>query len=178
VSGRLRQALDSRRVAHLRINEIADLWARPLAYSEFIIDLENTVLSYGATAAFDRSVVALRDLHLELLPGRVVLVTNSRDGGLGLLARQATGFDVVERAHKPFTSRAVLARYVGRDPIVVGDQPLTDGLLAWRLRCPFVELRLHDQVEPLWPRLLRLGGAVVGRLIFTDDSQTVPKWGT
>jgi len=53
-----------------------------------------------------------------------------------------------------------------RPVVVIGDQPLTDGLLAWRLDGVFLHWR-HDGPTPWWPRLQRTLGRLVLPFAFT-----------
>lgn len=51
---------------------------------------------------------------------------------------------------------------------VVGDQILTDGLLAWRLQSPFIQWEL-DRVlgMPIWPFIQKRIGYSLRHVIFT-----------
>jgi predicted HAD superfamily phosphohydrolase YqeG len=161
------------RIHRVRRYDIADL--SPLDSEIFshltaIIDLENTVVPYGSV----RHKPATEELltHLELKWFRdVQFVTNSRSTDLAAMVHQVTGRNVVRGAHKPFTSRHLLGTHASPGALVViGDQVLTDGLLAWRLRCPFIQLQIGDGREPVWPSLLRWFGTLLSRFLFDDSS--------
>ena len=66
--------------------------------------------------------------------------------------------NLVAAARKPW--RTIYLRSAPRPIAVVGDQPLTDGLLAWRLGGTFIQWQ-HDDRGPWWPRLQRLVGQAV-----------------
>lgn len=69
------------------------------------------------------------------------------------------------RARKPLFAPGDEFRLGGRRTLVVGDQYLTDGLLAWRFGFSFA---LVESVErrPTWPRAQFYVGQVMSRLFF------------
>ena len=87
----------------------------------------------------------------------VALLTNSRrvPSVLPLDGRLAVTYRV--RARKPWLKLAEL-RSLPRPFVVVGDQPLTDGLVAWRLDAPFFQLVLPDEARLPVRLQARLGG--------------------
>lgn len=86
----------------------------------------------------------------------VHVVTNSARGvSDGLLP---ASWRYLRVARKPFTRLQVPP-----GAVVVGDQPLQDGLLAWRLGATFVAVPLPRDA-PLWARLLHAAGTPVSRL--------------
>lgn len=134
-----------------------------------IVDVENTLVPYrssevGATALLDEALCGLDDL-LQLRC--VVFLSNSRAqfpvGTGGRLTRVVS----ISRARKPWTSKSTLNRIAGEAPIaaVCGDQPLTDGVLAWRLNVEYFQMLITREGEPLWPRLIRLLGTPVFSLL-------------
>ena len=85
----------------------------------------------------------------------VVFATNSRRTRPN--PEPIAGISVVVLVHaaKPFRTRYM--RGLPRPIAVVGDQLLTDGILAWRLGSPFIEWE-HREPTPWWPRAqMRLG---------------------
>ena len=84
---------------------------------------------------------------------------------------------MVSRGNKPWTTRGRLGLRGSRIPIVVvGDQVLTDGLLAWRLRATFLHLVIDDEEEALRQATMRRIGRIVIRILFrrmtTGDLET------
>ncbi|WP_380166818.1 hypothetical protein [Jannaschia sp. R86511] len=69
-----------------------------------------------------------------------------------------TGWRQRSRARKPLTRLRVPA-----GAVVVGDQPLQDGLLAWRLRATFVRVPLPP-AAPWWARVTHAAFGPVSRL--------------
>lgn len=131
---------------------------RANGFNTAVVDLENTLVPYGPA----RSAVEL-EAEMADLPGgilKAVIVSNARwTRNLDHLGR----WPVVGLARKPFTSldRIASALEGSRIDVVIGDQYLTDGLLAWRLNVPFIQVHRPAGREPLWPRLMRLMGGVV-----------------
>jgi predicted HAD superfamily phosphohydrolase YqeG len=126
-----------------------------------IVDLDNTIVPYDTPEA-DRMNQATEVIeHFGKLPGvgKAVVVTNGPGAALPGL---------VSRARKPFTSRRRLG--LTHDAIcwVVGDQIVTDGLLAWRLRAPFFLSPLDTSSEPKRARMQRRVGALLERLFFVE----------
>ena len=82
--------------------------------------------------------------------GRVIVMTNGRQRGLS---------QVIGQGNKPFTTRRRLGLDDGSGPVlVVGDQVLTDGLLAWRLRATYLHLVVDEATEDTQQaRMRRIG---------------------
>jgi hypothetical protein len=73
----------------------------------------------------------------------------------------------VSPAHKPWRTHYLAD--LPRPMVVIGDQVLTDGMLACRLRAPFIQLASRDR-SPWWPRLQTAVGRPVARVTFrTED---------
>jgi predicted HAD superfamily phosphohydrolase YqeG len=71
---------------------------------------------------------------------------------------------VINRGNKPWTSRRRLGVDPARERIwVVGDQILTDGLLAWRLGAEFFHCAIQQTGEHTGQAVMRHVGRVVGR---------------
>lgn len=125
-----------------------------------IVDLDNTLVAYGdddetVTETVRRFVEAVPDAAPQV--ERIVVLSNGRR----VIEVPSTSV-YRHRARKPFTPGMA---DLGRSVAVVGDQPLTDGLLAWRLGAPFLHLVRSGQ-EPWWPRLMRRLGTVVVDVLF------------
>ncbi len=74
---------------------------------------------------------------------------------------------MVSRGNKPWTSRRRLGLRGSSAPlVVVGDQVLTDGLLAWRLRATFLHLVIDDEGEDRRQAIMRRIGSVVLLMLF------------
>jgi predicted HAD superfamily phosphohydrolase YqeG len=69
------------------------------------------------------------------------------------------------RAHKPFFSPPAEVRACGSNAVVIGDQFLTDGLLAWRYGFSFCVIA-PSRSEPAWPRIQRKIGQIVLHWLF------------
>jgi len=81
---------------------------------------------------------------------------------------------MVSRGNKPWTTRRRLGLSGNREPIVVvGDQVLTDGLLAWRLRATFLHLVIDDEEEERRQAIMRRIGAMITAVLFRSDASRV-----
>jgi predicted HAD superfamily phosphohydrolase YqeG len=106
-------------------------------------------------------VSALRAASPELVS--LVFASNARR--LDLVPPDGCG-PVVVGARKPWR-----VGYLSAAPVpivVVGDQVVTDGLLAWRIGATFVHWR-DAGPAPKWPRIQRGLGRVVARWVFIND---------
>ncbi len=75
------------------------------------------------------------------------------------------------RGNKPWTSRRRLGlRTADREVWVVGDQVLTDGILAWRLGARFIHLAIADSGEGGGGAVLGALGRAVSRLILRESA--------
>lgn len=139
---------------------VAALGARTLVF-----DVEPLVATWDGTQdSLDRGVSGVLDLVRDLTGIRAVcFATNSARRPSAL--PQLPGVEVIYlvSARKPFG----LAPYA-RLPlpgVVIGDQVLTDGLLARRLGYSFLHYR-HPQAGPAGPRVLDGIGQLARPLIF------------
>lgn len=94
----------------------------------------------------------------------IVFTSNSRRELPRLPHGNVIATRVVPAARKPW--RTDYLRYCPRPLIVVGDQLITDGLLAWRVRAAFLHW-LHAGSIPWWPRLQAAIGRIVCSIFFT-----------
>ena len=77
---------------------------------------------------------------------------------------------MISRGNKPWTTRGRLGLRGSRVPlVVVGDQVLTDGLLAWRLRATFLYLVIDDEAEERRQATMRLIGRALIRMLFQRE---------
>ena len=129
-----------------------------------ICDVDNTLAPQGVplgefgmlvNAAIDR-IEANRNV------ARVIALTN---GPQRQVAR------MVSRGNKPWTTRRRLGLRGSRAPVVVvGDQVLTDGVLAWRLRATFLHLVIDDETEERRQAVMRRVGHIVGGGLFRQKA--------
>jgi predicted HAD superfamily phosphohydrolase YqeG len=139
--------------------------AATFAARTIVFDIEPLVAAWDSTQeALDRGISAALDL-VAAIPGlqAVCFATNSarRPSALPRLA----GLDVIYlvSARKPL--RIAPYRRLPPPGVVVGDQVMTDGLLARRLGYTFLHYR-HPQGAPLGSRLLDGAGELARPLIF------------
>lgn len=125
-----------------------------------ICDVDNTLVPQDVTLREFEAVVNASIDRLEAHPkiSRVIALTNGPERGVPRLE---------SRGNKPWTSRRRLGLVGSRTPIaVVGDQVLTDGLMAWRLQAPFLYLVIDDEIESARQTNMRRFGRVLMRVLF------------
>ena len=111
------------------------------------VDLENTVVPFGAS---DADIAQQLDALRERANGRAFEVVSNRPNLSMGVAMPSVNWN----ARKPFTRRRLLPKLgTPESLVVIGDVPVTDGLLAWRLKCLFVQVPLPKSA-PFWPRAL------------------------
>jgi len=135
------------------LQDVVDFVQRGEVDHILIFDVDNTLVRQGAPLdEFGIEVNAAID-RFESMPGveRVIVLTNGAERGVPRM---------ISRGNKPWTSRRRLGLRGVRGPlVVVGDQVLTDGLLAWRLRATFLHLVIDREGEPRRQALMRrMGG--------------------
>jgi predicted HAD superfamily phosphohydrolase YqeG len=125
-----------------------------------IFDVDNTLAPQGVPLAEFGQLVNSAIDHVEANPGiaRVIALTN---GPQRRVAR------MVSRGNKPWTTRRRLGLRGSSAPlVVVGDQVLTDGLLAWRLKATFLHLVIDDETEERRQAVMRCIGSIVVVMLF------------
>ena len=124
-----------------------------------ICDVDNTLAPQGVPLGEFEVLVneAIDRLEANARVARVIALTN---GPQRHVAR------MVSRGNKPWTTRRRLGLRGSRVPVVVvGDQVLTDGVLAWRLRGTFLHLVIDDEAEERRQAIMRrIGNVVIGGL--------------
>jgi hypothetical protein len=75
---------------------------------------------------------------------------------------------MIHRGNKPWTTRRRLGLHSGQPVWVVGDQVLTDGILAWRLGATFVHLALDTGAEAQRQAVMRRIGGWLARMLFVE----------
>lgn len=143
--------------------EQVEEWARDAERQLVVIfDADNTVVPDGAPSGeFAERVNRLID-RFEVLPAveRVIVLTNGPPRGVER---------IISRGNKPLTGRRRLGLAgTGAEVWVVGDQILTDGLLAWRLGAVFIHQAIAESGERPLQAVLRAVGATVGRLFLEE----------
>ena len=125
-----------------------------------IFDVDNTLAPQGVPLAEFGQLVNSAIDRVEANPGiaRVIALTN---GPQREVAR------MVSRGNKPWTTRRRLGLRGSSAPlVVVGDQVLTDGLLAWRLGATFLHLVIDDETEDRRQAVMRRIGSVFIVVLF------------
>ncbi|MGI9607955.1 MAG: hypothetical protein ACR2P0_17635 [Acidimicrobiales bacterium] len=153
--------LDRVPMHHVRsLDEVISVVESSAGKKILISDVDNTLVPQG-TALGDFGVVVNAAIdRLESHPGveRVIAITNGPNRDVPRM---------MSRGNKPWTGRRRLGLRGCRTPIlVVGDQVLTDGLLAWRLRASFLHLVIDDESEAYRQAAMRRIGSVVVGLLF------------
>jgi predicted HAD superfamily phosphohydrolase YqeG len=125
-----------------------------------IFDVDNTLAPQGvALDEFGQLVNSAID-RVEANPhiARVIALTNGPQREVDRM---------ISRGNKPWTTRRRLRLRRSSAPlVVVGDQVLTDGLLAWRLRATFLHLVIDDESEEHRQAMMRRIGSVLVGMLF------------
>lgn len=128
-----------------------------------VADVDNTLAPQGVSPGEFVHLVNEAIDRIESIGNvdRVIALTNGPQREVARL---------VSRGNKPWTTRRRLGLRRDRRPIVViGDQVLTDGLLAWRLGATFLHLVIDDQAEDRRQSGMRRVGHLVTRLVFLPE---------
>lgn len=129
-----------------------------------ILDVDNTLAPQGASREDFGHLVdgAIDRFEANGGCGRVIALTNGPQRGVPRM---------ISRGNKPWTSRRRLGLERGHEAIiVVGDQIVTDGVLAWRLKATFLHLVIDDENEPLRQAIMRRVGTVLAGLFFSQET--------
>lgn len=125
-----------------------------------IFDVDNTLAPQGVPVAEFIQLVNSAIDRVEANPSvaRVIALSNGAQREVPRM---------VSRGNKPWTTRRRLELGASSAPlVVVGDQVLTDGLLAWRLRATFLHLVIDDETEERRQAIMRRIGSIVLVLLF------------
>jgi hypothetical protein len=147
---------------------LASLVAR-LGVATLIVDVEPLLRSWGShTAGYMRNAERMQALVAAAAPTvtDIIFASNSpRDlAPLGGPCRLRT--TVVAGARKPWLTW--YARGRPRPIAVLGDQIMTDGILAWRLHGDFIHICIEKKV-PWWPRIQRAIGQLFTHSLFAEQ---------
>lgn len=139
------------------LDEVAEFISSNGPEHVVIFDADNTLVAQGAP--LDEFAKAVNDAidRFEAVAAvkRVIVLTNGGQRGVPRM---------ISRGNKPWTTRRRLGLRGVRTPIiVVGDQVLTDGLLAWRLGATLLHLVLDPSNEPRRQLVMRRVGELVAR---------------
>jgi hypothetical protein len=167
---RINVKLFVRRVPILLFEKAEDIFRLQPLPKAAIVDIEGTLTEFGPSTGlviqailhFDQ--VALRNGFVNCIH----YVTNTSFNG-----NQCP--TISQRFHpsalKPFFAPPKELLFYGRDTLVVGDQYLTDGLLAWLNGFSFALTKPRGH-SPIWPRIQRSMGWIVSQLFFRRTTQT------
>ena len=124
-----------------------------------VFDVDNTLVRQGAAPADVARTVAHTLDRFEGVAGveRVIMLTNGAPRGAA---------DIIAGGNRPWTARRRLGLSGGEKIWVVGDQVLTDGVLARRFGGTFCYLVVTTVDEPRRQALMRRVGNVMAPLLF------------
>jgi predicted HAD superfamily phosphohydrolase YqeG len=150
------------------VYELAELDAIgdvPIADGIVLVDLDNTLLPYGyEPEALTEAALAVGRLQRRLTASRPIVVISNGRASAAALGGVIRDVPVLGGARKPWR-----LSHPSDVAAVVGDQFLTDGLLAWRLDVPFVHVEGCSAYEHWWPRTMRRVGTQVARVLSSTD---------
>ncbi len=129
-----------------------------------VFDVDNTLAPQGASGADLRRLVGEAIDRFHAIPSvvEVIVLTNGPQ-------RDVPG--MISRGNKPWTTRRRLGLSRVRQGIfVVGDQVLTDGVLAWRLGATFLHLVIEDSNESASQARMRKQGRLLTRVLFREPA--------
>jgi predicted HAD superfamily phosphohydrolase YqeG len=154
------------RIPYREVTDLAGVvdWLRELGARTVVLDVEPLVAGWDTDADQLRHGVDDAVGLLAEVPGleTVGFATNSLRRLTGTLSG---GAFFVTAARKPLLTRPY--RDLPRPAVLVGDQLLTDGLLAWRLGFAFAHLHhVSGGRRPVGPAILRQLGRPLRRLLF------------
>jgi predicted HAD superfamily phosphohydrolase YqeG len=145
-------------------------YAAQLSARTLVFDIEPFVAHWDSSqGALDDGIAHVLN-HVATIPGVLVVcfATNSSRRPSALPGRPGVRIEYLASAGKPLQT----ARYrpFPRPGIVIGDQVLTDGLLARRLGYTFLHYRPDPAGMPGGPRLLSYLGEFARPFVFGRDS--------
>jgi predicted HAD superfamily phosphohydrolase YqeG len=127
-----------------------------------VFDADNTLVPQGIPVdAFQRGVTAaIERFESQPTVSRVIVLTNGPERGVP---------GMIHRGNKPWTTRKRLGLESKRETVwVVGDQILTDGVLAWRIGATYVLLTIDDEREAPRQKTMRRIGRAMAPLLFVS----------
>ncbi len=142
------------------LDEVADLVAAAPGSNIVVFDADNTLVPQGAALDVFQVEVTAAIKRFESLPSvdRVIVLTNGPERGVP---------GMIYRGNKPWTTRRRLGLDEASAAIwVVGDQILTDGVLAWRFGATYVQLVVDAGAEDTRQAVMRYTGRAVAGMLF------------
>ncbi len=141
------------------LDDVAALAPNDPGGSVLIFDADNTLAPQGAPLDQFAALVNGAIDRFEALSGvdRVIVLTNGPERGVPRMTA---------RGNKPWTTRRRLGLSRDSRIVVIGDQVLTDGLLAWRMGGPFLHLVIDEDGEAARQAAMRGLGKLVTALFF------------
>ena len=132
-----------------------------------VVDVQPFVAPWGCSPkAMVSAAVALSAQLVDATPNLKTLVfaTNIRSVRCQRLRDEGPRVMFVSAARKPW--RGDYLADAPRPVVVLGDQIITDGLLAIRLHGQFLQWQIHGRI-PWWPRLQALIGGLLAVFMFS-----------
>jgi uncharacterized protein len=149
-----------------RLYRLRTDWLREVGIKGILIDLENTLVPYGAIRLSGEAKELLRRL---MTAGLTVLVASNAAWSPVAEELRAEGIAYQFQCWKPFSFRLRNWRRInnlqGPDTLVIGDQVLTDGLMAVFSRSHLLLVTPLSRSEPAWAKTQRLIGSLVKPLL-------------
>lgn len=152
--------------------EVANLpvaidWLCELHARTVVLDVEPLVAGWDTDADQLRRGVDEAVALLAEVPGLEVVgfATNSLRKLTGVASGEAF---FINAARKPLLTRPY--RDLPKPGVLIGDQLLTDGLLAWRLGFAFAHVHHLEARRPLGPAIMRQLGRPLRSLLFRRPS--------
>lgn len=142
------------------LDSVAELVDAAPGPNTIIFDADNTLVPQGAALDVFRTGVTAAIKRFESLPSvdRVIVLTNGPERGVP---------GMIYRGNKPWTTRRRLGLDEATSTIwVVGDQILTDGVLAWRFGATYVQLVVDADAEDTRQAVMRSTGRAVAWALF------------
>ena len=145
------------------LDDVAEFVTSRPNHQILIFDADNTLAPQGASPDQFAAIVNGAIDRFEALAAveRVIVLTNGP---------QRSVTRMISRGNKPWTTRRRLALEHKSPIVVVGDQVLTDGLLAWRFGATFMHLVIDKEGEATRQAAMRGVGRVVMALFFRRNA--------
>ena len=130
-----------------------------------VFDVDGTIVPQGAPDDAYRKRVGevIRRFESAANVSRVRVITNGLDRGVP---------GVISQVGKPWVGRGRLGLSRHDEVWVIGDQVISDGLLARRLGARFIQLVVSVEVEPAAQARMRRWGRLVRPLILRSGDQS------
>jgi predicted HAD superfamily phosphohydrolase YqeG len=158
-----------RLVVHDRDAVVAAVTA--LQPATLVVDVQPFVAPWGCSPDSTLSGAIALSRHLaEAAPklSTLVFATNARSVLSQKLQEERPQVTLVSAACKPW--RIGYLAVAPRPVVVIGDQVVTDGLLAHRLHGQFLHWQAHCRI-PWWPRLQATIGYLLVKIMFSSMGQ-------